>query len=276
MELKGPPFEVLSIGNELLIGKTLNTNGRWLARQITLLGGFCTRMTVIRDDLEEISSTFREVLQRSPRFLISSGGLGPTYDDLTLEGLSKALGIPLKLHEDALSWIIKKYRDLYVRGVVRDPGLTAQRRKMALLPLGSRPLQNPVGVAPGILIERGETKIVCLPGVPEELKSIFKDSVKKEIIREIGHYRFIESRFIVQDISESSLAPIVEEAVRAYSPLLYIKTHPRDRSPNVTVEFHITSQGRDGKLLENRVSEATKYLKERVKKLGGKIIEDTS
>ncbi|MGC8849741.1 MAG: molybdopterin-binding protein [Candidatus Bathyarchaeia archaeon] len=266
---------MLSIGNELLIGKTLNTNGQWLARQITILGGFCTRMTIIRDDLEEISDTFREIMKRSPKFIISSGGLGPTYDDLTLEGLSMALGVPLKVNIEALSWIIKQYRDLYMRGVVKDPELTAQRRKMALLPLGSKPLYNPVGAAPGVLIEKEETKIVCLPGVPEELKAIFEDSVKEEIIREIGQYHFVESKFKVQDIGESSLAPIVEDAVRLYSPLVYIKTHPKERSPNITVEIHITSQGRDRKLLENNVREAVKYLKEGVMKLGGKILEDT-
>ncbi|MEM2123368.1 MAG: molybdopterin-binding protein, partial [Candidatus Bathyarchaeia archaeon] len=268
MELERPSFELLSIGNELLIGRTLNTNGWWLARQITLLGGFCIRMTVIRDDLEEISNIFREILHRSPRFIIASGGLGPTYDDVTLEGLSKALSISLRLHRDVLSWISQRYEELYRRGLTKDPKLTPQREKMAMLPLGSKPLRNPVGVAPGILLETGRTKIVCLPGVPEELKAIFEDSIKEEIIRDIGCLHFVESKFTVLDLGESSIAPIIEEAVKKFSPIVYIKTHPRDRSSNITVEFHVTSQGKDRGLIEDRVNEAVKYLKENVVKLG--------
>ena len=271
MSIKGPSFEILSIGNELLIGKTLNTNGKWLARQITLLGGLCTRMTVIRDDLEEISKAFKEILERSPRFLIASGGLGPTYDDMTLEGLSKALGRPLKLHDDALSWIAQKYGDLYRRGVTKDPKLTPQRMKMALLPLGAKPLRNPVGAAPGVLLEVDSTKIICLPGVPEELKAIFEESVKKEITREVGGCHFVESKFIVEDLGESTLAPIIEGAVKRYSPLVYIKSHPRDRPPNITVEFHLTAQGQDKELLEGKVNEAVNYLKEKIRRLGGRI-----
>jgi len=273
MDIKGPSFEILSIGNELLIGKTLNTNGQWLARQITLLGGLCVRMTVIRDDLEEISRAFKEVLERSPRFLIASGGLGPTYDDMTVEGLSKALGRPLKLHEEALSWIAQKYGDLYRRGLTKDPKLTPQRMKMALLPLGAKPLRNPVGAAPGVLLEADSTKIICLPGVPEELKAIFEESVKEEITRGVGGYYFVESRFTVENMGESTLAPIIEETVRRYSPLVYVKSHPKDRSPNITVEFHLTAQGRDKELLEEKVNEAVSYLKENIRRLGGKIVD---
>jgi nicotinamide-nucleotide amidase len=273
LDFKRPSFELLSIGNELLIGRIPNTNGQWLARQITLLGGFCARMTVIRDDLEEISNAFREILRRSPRFLIASGGLGPTYDDLTLEGLSKALEIPLKPNSDAVSWVTQRYEDLYRRGLIRDPKLTPQRMKMALLPLGSKPLRNPIGAAPGVLLETGETRIICLPGVPEELKAIFEDSVKEMIVREIGCLHFVESKFTVQGVGESSLAPVVEEAVRRYSPQVYIKTHPKGGSPNVTVEFHVTSQGRDREIIKNIVDEAVKYLKENAIRLGGKITD---
>ena len=90
--------ELICIGNELLIGKTLNTNAHWLAKRITSLGLKVRRITTVEDSLEEISSAIKEALLRKPRFIITTGGLGPTFDDKTLEGIAKALNLELKVN----------------------------------------------------------------------------------------------------------------------------------------------------------------------------------
>ncbi|MEM2340386.1 MAG: molybdopterin-binding protein [Candidatus Bathyarchaeia archaeon] len=264
-------FELLFIGNELLTGKVLNTNSQWLARHITSLGGTCRRMTVVGDDLEEISGTIKEILKRSPKFLITSGGLGPTYDDMTLEGVAKALGRPIEINEEALSWVNKRYEDLLRRGLIK-PSVASVRAKMAKLPLGSRPLRNPVGTAPGVLIEAGATKIICLPGVPEEMEAIFEETVKEEISKELSGLAFVESGFVVKGLGESFMAPIIEEAMRIYAPYVYIKSHPKHGTPELTVEFTITSRGADGEVLRQKNEEACRYLKGRFEELGGKIL----
>jgi molybdenum cofactor synthesis domain-containing protein len=79
-------MEIICIGNELLIGKIANTNAQWISRQATLLGINVKRITVVSDELEEISEAIREALKRRTRFIITTGGLGPTFDDKTLQG----------------------------------------------------------------------------------------------------------------------------------------------------------------------------------------------
>jgi molybdenum cofactor synthesis domain-containing protein len=265
-------FELLFIGNELLTGKVLNTNSQWLARSITSMGGVCRRMTVIGDDVEEISRAIREILERSPRFLITSGGLGPTYDDVTLEGVARALGRPMRVDEEALSWVNRRYEDLLRRGSIKKPSGASSRAKMATLPMGSKPLQNPVGTAPGVLIEAGETRIICLPGVPEEMEAIFEGSVKGEISKELEGLTFVESGFIVEGLGESFMAPIIEEAMGIYAPYVYIKSHPKRTVPEPVVEFTITSSGSDGEILKRKNEEACRYLKRRLEELGGRIL----
>ena len=275
---EGIKFELLFIGNELLIGKVLNTNSQWLTRQITLLGGTCSRITVVRDILEEISKAVKEILNRSPRFLIISGGLGPTYDDMTLKGLSLALNKPLKVDETALSWIAQKYKELYKKGRIEDPTITPPREKMAKLPFDSKPLPNLVGSAPGVLLKEGVTKIVCLPGVPSELKGIFEGSIKEEITKEVGKRYFVESNFTVKGIGESSMAPIIEVVMKKKSPYVYIKSHPKQDESDSIVEFHLTTPDnpqcydKERDFLKGKIKEAQEELENKIKKLGGIIL----
>ena len=97
-----PHVEIISVGNELLIGKIVNTNSYWIAKRVTTLGMKVRRITTVGDDVEEISNAIQEALQRRPRFIITTGGLGPTFDDKTLEGIARGLGRGLRVHEQAL------------------------------------------------------------------------------------------------------------------------------------------------------------------------------
>ena len=170
-------MEILSIGNELLMGKILNTNARWLARRCTSLGLEVRRITVVGDDEKEICSAVKEALSRRPRFIITTGGLGPTLDDKTIESIAKCLDLELKVDEEALSMVREAYKRLVEEGRLDSSELTPQRVKMARMPEGARPLPNPVGTAPGMLLEVDGTTIISLPGVPAEMEAIFEESV---------------------------------------------------------------------------------------------------
>src|SRR5215210_490556 len=98
-------IELLSIGNELLSGTIANTNAQWISSKITQAGGLVKRITTVGDNISEISAAVKESIQRSPDWLIVSGGLGPTYDDNTLQGLSTALGQELALDPEALEML---------------------------------------------------------------------------------------------------------------------------------------------------------------------------
>ena len=101
--------EILCIGTELLSGITLNTNAYWLCSEITNVGGVVRRVTVVHDDLNEISSAARESLARKPNILITTGGLGATYDDITLEALATAFGKKVVLDSRAVEMLKKSY-----------------------------------------------------------------------------------------------------------------------------------------------------------------------
>ncbi|MHA1451605.1 MAG: competence/damage-inducible protein A, partial [Promethearchaeota archaeon] len=158
--------ELLIIGNEILIGKFQDTNSYWIAKRIAKYGHHLVRITAIGDEKEEISSTFNEVLKRKPDILITSGGLGPTFDDITMESIASALNRELELDSHAYKLIKLIYERAYDKGVLKLREMTKEREKMAYLPLGSMMLPNPVGVAPGVKLEEGSTTIYIFPGVP--------------------------------------------------------------------------------------------------------------
>jgi len=215
--------ELLCVGNELLIGKTANTNATWLARKISSLGGSLNRVTTIGDDLREIRESTRIILARKPDFLITSGGLGPTFDDVTIKGLSQALRRRLKINKEALDQIRARYKKVFAS---RHFALTKFRAKMATFPVGARPLLNPVGTAPGMALQVKKTLIVCLPGVPSELRAIFSRHVAPIIKLKAGTGIYVSRSISVRGIFESQLAPLIDRIMKRY-PEVYVKSHPR-------------------------------------------------
>ena len=102
--------EILCVGNELLSGITLNTNAHWIAAQVAKAGGTVERVTVVGDDLGAISTAVKESLARKPDILVTTGGLGATYDDMTLEGVARALGRKVSLDKEAVEMLKRSYR----------------------------------------------------------------------------------------------------------------------------------------------------------------------
>ncbi|MEM2942165.1 MAG: molybdopterin-binding protein [Candidatus Bathyarchaeia archaeon] len=226
--------ELLCIGNEILIGKTLNTNAHWLSQKITGLGAEVTRVTVVEDDVEAIGSALHEILGRRPDLVLTSGGLGPTFDDKTLEAFSRAFNRPLRLNRHALRLVRSRYRRILE---VRNPRLTPPQLKMAKLPQGAKAITNPVGTAPAVTLTEGEVKFIILPGVPEELQSIFNRSVSAEIRKMAGRRFFYEASYIVSGILESQIAPLIDQVMNR-SPEVYVKSHAK------------VGEGRDGSFIE--------------------------
>ena len=251
--------EILSIGNELLIGHTLDTNSHWIAKRFNELGWIVERVTQLRDSLDAISSGIRESVQRRPRVLITLGGLGPTYDDMTLAGIARGLRRPLRLNRDALRFVEEHYQRLETR-----PKLTKYRTKMATLPEAAEAVPNPVGTAPGVIIKVSSTTIFSLPGVPSEMKAIFRSSIIP-FLKSFKAFRPVEIQIKIAGIIESALAPVLDEARKKYSGL-YFKSHPRGREtgprPLIILQVYNTRpQSAD------QVSEATRYIIEKVSSL---------
>jgi len=148
-----------------------------------------------------ISAAISDAIARRPSIIIITGGLGPTYDDLTAEGLSSALRLPIEINADALDQVRSKYTSL---GMPMAPA----RMKMAELPAGARPIQNTVGTAPGILAASGRTTIFALPGVPDEMRPMFTQAVLPAVAS-LSDGIFGERSLLLEGIAESSLSPLL-------------------------------------------------------------------
>ncbi len=202
----GPRAVVVAVGDELLYGETTDTNGSWMARELSGLGFRVARRWVVGDLEEEIASTLEAALAVGEVVLVT-GGLGPTPDDRTREAVSRLLGRPLEVDPAILGGLRARFRD---QGF---PDLPEISHAMARVPRGGTPLRNPRGAAPGLLLEVGEGRVVILlPGVPAEMRGIFQEEVAPLLLE-----RF-QSRFLpavhrvihTTGIPESLLATEVE------------------------------------------------------------------
>jgi molybdenum cofactor synthesis domain-containing protein len=168
---------LVTVGDELLTGDTVNTNAAWLGDRLTERGVNVERVVVVPDREADIAREVNE-LRAEYDAVIVTGGLGPTHDDLTMEAVAAAVGVPVEEHEDAVAWVTD-HTD-YERADLVD-GTTH-------LPKGCRMLPNEKGVAPGCVIEG----IYVLPGVPDEMQAMF-EAIADEFSGAYRHVRVVEA-----------------------------------------------------------------------------------
>lgn len=256
--------EIITIGNEVLSGRTVNTNASHIARRLVSLGFTIRRITVVMDELEEIKSAFVEAINRRPKVIVSSGGLGPTYDDKTSEGLALALGLELEINEKALRMIKEKYEKLKLE-------LTEERLKMAKMPKSAIAVENNAGVAPGIYIYFDGIDILATPGVPREMEDVLENFILK-YIKNKPDLKYYEESFEIEGVMESVMAPYVKQLVKKYD--VYIKTHPKGKElENPLLEIQVAGSSKNENEIKEKVKECINELKEIGIKLGGKLKE---
>jgi len=249
---------VITVGNEILKGRTVNTNAAFIGNFLTYHGYQVRRGFVVMDDLDEIGWAFRVALEVSD-LVVSSGGLGPTFDDMTVEGFAKCIGQDLRIDEDALAMIKKKYG---------QADLTPQRLKMAKIPPSCRPIENPVGTAPGLICAVGGKKVIILPGVPKEMEALLK-AMEKDIIIPDTHY--YDDSVIIADVMESAFAPYVDRIMKEFDGI-YVKSHPRNvEVKNPELEIEISGFGEDEAALRKKIEDAIARAGEYAVKLGGSV-----
>ncbi len=260
-------IELLMIGNEILIGKTQDTNSNWMAKRIVKYGHRLKRITTIEDDIGVISRTLQTILERKPDMLIITGGLGPTFDDMTLVGIAKGLNRELELNQHAYNSIKRAYDHAFKRGILKLEGMTKEREKMSYLPQGSIPLPNIRGTAPGVELKEGKTSIFVLPGVPAEMKAIFLNVIKPILKDKRG--KFVEKNLLFMGIGESQIAPYVTKLEKKY-PKLWIKTHPRI---GLSLEVEISITGFNIENGDEIAERALDEIREIILSLNGRIRE---
>jgi molybdopterin-biosynthesis enzyme MoeA-like protein len=248
-----PAVEVVSAGNEVLIGDVLDTNTNWLCVKVTGLGGLVQRTVMLRDDVDAIAAEIRGAVSRGPALVFTVGGLGPTADDRTLEGVALGLGTTLALHPEAEQMIAAKYEEFYASGHVPFPEMTESRRKMARLPTGAEPIVNPIGGAPGVLCRAGATCVVSLPGVPGELKAIVDGPLTGLLTEVFGVAHYEERSLTVGLQDESAIADLLRRA-EADHPCVYVKSRAKvigsTRALQITLSARATNAVEVDGLLE--------------------------
>lgn len=236
-------IELIAIGNELLRGIVQDTNTYWLCRQLTGRGGQIERISLVPDALEAIVEIVKQALAANRTLIITTGGLGPTHDDLTLEAIAQATERPLQLHPIAEQMVSDRYRELATAGLVKAAKLLSEsRRKMALLPRGAEPLQNGLGAAPGVLFKQGVSLIVALPGVPREMRNIFENALQPYLKPLFGDLCYSERNVVTSVNDESQIAPLLKEAQLRW-PQVYLKSRARSFSAGMRIQITLTMSG---------------------------------
>ena len=190
--------EIITIGDELLIGQVVDTNSAWLGRTLGEDGIKVTQITSVQDDADQIARAVNEALARVSIVLVT-GGLGPTRDDITKHTLAELFGMRLVRDEQVYETV---RRQLAVRGIA----FNELNRGQALVPDGCTVLPNRNGTAPGMWFERGRKILVSMPGVPFEMKALVTDEVLPRLRTHFSLHANVHRTAITFGLAESILA----------------------------------------------------------------------
>jgi nicotinamide-nucleotide amidase len=193
--------ELLTIGSELLSGATVNTNAAVLARALGGIGIVCRRHVSVGDDRARLVEALREAAARC-ELLVTTGGLGPTFDDITIEAVGEAAGLPLRYDPAAATAVRRFYRRS--RRTLQRAAL-----RQACLPAGADALPNPIGTAPGMWLRLPSTLVIALPGVPAEMRAILERSVLPRLKRLAGPRTLLSRTLRTAGIVELSIQAVL-------------------------------------------------------------------
>ena len=198
--------ELLSIGSELLVGETVDTNAAYLAGELTLLGLLASGVRQLPDDRAVIAAAVRDARSRS-NLVVATGGLGPTHDDLTREATADALGEPLAEDASLMAALARRFR-------AYGPMPSANRKQATRIP-SALALDNPIGSAPGWWVDRDECVLVLLPGVPSEMRRMWSEQAVPRLRDRFSlptlHVRTLKTFGIGESALAERLAGLLEQ-----------------------------------------------------------------
>ncbi len=255
---------ILTVGNEILSGRTLDYNSHWIAKRLTGLGSDVLRVMVVKDEVKEIVEAIKYLLNIGCDLVVTTGGLGPTPGDVTLEAVSKVAGVDLKINGEALEMVVEKYRYLYVRGMVSSPDVKSERLKMAKLPLGAKPIYNPVGVAPGALLKVNGKWILSLPGVPSEMMATLETFIHEHQIETPTETFSLTKELTINVGDESFLSRIAKEVMDEVGNIK-VKPYPVGFGKKAKINLAITYTGTDPEEANKAIVKAEKRVFEKIR-----------
>ncbi|WP_432400450.1 competence/damage-inducible protein A [Wukongibacter sp. M2B1] len=243
---------ILTVGTELLMGQIVNTNAAFLSKEINDLGINVLYHLTVGDNPNRLKKMLKIALEVSD-LVVTTGGLGPTQDDLTKETIAKSLGKELVLHEPTLEKIKGFFSKL-------NKEMSPNNKKQALIPEGSIVLDNDNGTAPGFIAEVDGKMVVSLPGPPREMKSLFFDSVKP-YLQSKSEFKIKSKILKFVGIGESSLETVLED-------LITDQTNPTiaTYAGGGEVSLRITAKGKTDEEIDALINPMIKEVESRLEK----------
>jgi len=247
--------EIIIIGDEILYGQTIDTNSAFIAEKLGESGVEISYKTAVGDEVKKIVEAVH-LAQRRVDLIIATGGLGPTSDDLTVKAIAKAFKKNLIFHPEILKKIEARFK---ARGIE----MPKINQNQALIPQGAKALENPLGSAPGILIEEDKKIFIALPGVPKEMKAMLEQEVIPRLKTKVGKTKIVHRKIRTTGIIESKLYEKIKDLLK---DLIEIK-----------VAFLPGYQGVDLRLTANlktssKSKDALTQLEEKIKERIGEFI----
>ena len=232
--------EILSIGTELLLGQIVDTNANYLAQQLPALGLDLYYVSQIGDNLQRLAGALRQAIDRSD-VIITSGGLGPTEDDLTREAIAEVLGEKPQVQPD----LEEQLREFFKR---RGRTMPERNVKQATLIPSARSLPNPVGTAPGWWVERDGKIIISMPGVPHEMHKMWEEQAQPRLAKLISGGVIVSRVLKLAGIGESHAEEALGELTRSTNPTL--ATYAKSDGIHLRLTAKAPTQAQADKLLE--------------------------
>lgn len=243
--------EIIAIGTELLLGEIVDTNTSFIARALREIGLDLYRTSTVGDNAERIAQAVKESMARA-QVVITTGGLGPTVDDATREGIARALEVPMVFHPE--SW--EQIKDRFAR-FGRTP--SENNRRQAHLPQGAIAIENPIGTAPGFIMDTEDSVIIALQGVPAEMKHLLEHDVIPYLRTRFKLNQIIKTRLLrTAGVGESWLDNQIHDLERLSNPSVGFSAHPG------RVDIRITAKADTQELAEEMLADVETTIRQRV------------
>ncbi len=221
--------EIITSGTELLLGDLVDTNAAYLSRQLRALGIDVHYRTTVGDNEQRTAEAISLAMRRAD-LVITTGGLGPTVDDVTRQAVARATGRPLVLHPELLAAIEARFRSFGYR-------MTANNVQQAYIPQGAVVIENPVGTAPCFAVETPTGAVISLPGVPRELEYLMENAVIPYLRRRFGLHEVIKTRVLKTcAIGESAIDQQIADLMQSRNPTVGLNAHPGQTDVRITAK----------------------------------------
>ncbi len=243
--------EIITTGTEILLGEIVDTNAAWIAKELREAGINLYYKSTIGDNQERIRSVLELGMGRSDVLLVT-GGLGPTVDDVTRDAIAGATDRPLQLHEDALATLKARFERFGSK-------MTENNTRQVMLPTGAILIENPIGTAPGFIVETEEGTIIAMPGVPREMKQMMTDSILPYLRKRNGDTGIIRRRVLrTVNIGESTLDSRIDDLMQMDNPTIGLAAH------TAQVDVRITASAESAETAEAMIDEMEATLRARI------------